>query len=96
MGAYIDKKTIIKFIDDTLLHEDKLQSAEKEVLLALKNRIEILPGADVRPVKSMVWLRFNWGVTFYHCSECGYEHRWPQLFNYCPNCGAKTKGVEDD
>ena len=31
----------------------------------------------------------------YKCSECGYIKRGGKS-NYCPNCGAKMKGVKDE
>lgn len=38
-------------------------------------------------------------VNFAYCSECGqpimHEHTRP-LWNFCPNCGAKMKGADDE
>ena len=38
-------------------------------------------------------------VNFAYCSECGqpimHEHTRP-LWNYCPNCGARMKGLDDE
>ena len=36
---------------------------------------------------------------FYKCSLCGYEieNEYTRCsFNFCPNCGARMKGVDDD
>ena len=30
----------------------------------------------------------------YHCSNCGCTATWD--YNYCPNCGARMKGVSDE
>lgn len=34
----------------------------------------------------------------WHCSACGYAslYEWTKMFNYCPNCGAKMKGAEEN
>ena len=38
-------------------------------------------------------------VNFAYCSECGqpimHEHTRP-LWSFCPNCGARMKGADDD
>ena len=38
-------------------------------------------------------------VNFAYCSECGqpimHEHTRP-LWNFCPNCGARMKGADDE
>ena len=36
----------------------------------------------------------NWEYSMYECSDC---HEWSDNdSNYCPNCGAKMKGAEND
>lgn len=33
----------------------------------------------------------------YRCSNCKDERRWNKLdMNFCPNCGARMKGADDD
>ena len=54
-----------------------------------------IPPADVRPVVSGRWEHLNWGFDYDRCSVCGYEHRWPGPFYYCPHCGADMRGVTD-
>lgn len=40
-----------------------------------------------------------WTERFLQCSECGYERRHSWLRgekpNYCENCGADMRGIED-
>ena len=49
----------------------------------------------IDPVKHGKWVSdgFTW-----RCSECGktYWGRLAQPWNYCPNCGAKMDGGEDE
>ena len=53
--------------------------------------IESLPTID--PVKHGRWVNeANCRVVF--CSECGEEMLWAS--DYCPNCGAKMDGGEDE
>ena len=52
-----------------------------------------VPTVDVQPVKRGRWIHFNDdGIIF--CTECKHEAYWDtdygqQLFDYCPNCGAR-------
>lgn len=50
--------------------------------------LDDLPPADVRPVVRGKWEHLTWGFEYDRCSVCGYEHRWPGPFYYCPKCGA--------
>ena len=37
------------------------------------------------------------GVDWWHCSECGKSATGVEIkYNYCPNCGAKMDGGNDD
>lgn len=51
----INRQAATKFINECLDREDKLQSVEKETLLAVKGWIEVIPSADVRPVVRGKW-----------------------------------------
>lgn len=58
-----------------------------------KHSIERIPAANVSPVKHGTWT-WDRRVEAYRCSSC-------QLHNadraaYCPNCGAKMNGGQDD
>lgn len=58
----------------------------------VEERIELLPTADVQPVKRGKWIysetpEFGNPYGSYICSEC--NHRVAYKENYCPNCGAR-------
>ena len=103
MSEYIEKKEAIKFIDNCLLHEDKLQCVEKETLLAAKKQIEAIPAADVRPV-----VRGRWEWRHRHRGgfrrvtgedDFGIRHtitvdeRYAIDDPYCPFCGKLNESV---
>ena len=62
-----------------------------------------LPPVKLQP-KTGHWIEENGfdGDTYYDCSECGESFclidgtPTDNLYNYCPNCGAKMQEVEDD
>lgn len=62
----------------------------------IKARLEAIPAADVVEVRHGRWEIRNWGFDYYCCSACGFEHRYEGPFAYCPNCGAKMDGGQDD
>ena len=66
----------------------------KNVVGWLNECFEVIE-ADVAPVKHGEWLQTN----IFKCSECGYSFEpegYTAYFNYCPNCGAKMDGKDDE
>ena len=55
------------------------------------NAVEALPSAD-RPQGE--WISNHDG--YWICSECGLRVLIYAKGNYCPNCGAKMKGADDE
>lgn len=61
-----------------------------------------LPAADVEPVRHGAWYpRFeDWRQQQEgnKCSVCGFEYYGTGIrsFHYCPNCGAKMQGAENE
>ena len=71
--------------------------------------IDDTPTIEAEPVKHGRWVtgseltinRKNIVTPFLYCSVCGEEAYWDtgygqQKFNYCPNCGAKMDGGDND
>ena len=60
--------------------------------------IEDAPAADVAPVVHGRWVPTK--APFMNecedCSVCGYRTVWGHRYNYCPNCGAKMDGGDND
>lgn len=49
---------------------------------------------DVQPVKRGKWIGVDHDM-YFKCSECGYMTEW-QRYKYCPDCGARMDGEQDD
>ena len=76
---------------------DRDEIAERLVLQA--------PTIDAVSVVHGEWKPFDltWGRSLYACSVCGVVEYLPcdvfngkPLFKFCPNCGAKMKGEDDE
>ena len=58
-------------------------------------KLKELPTADVAVVRHGEWIKYphNSGI---YCSRCRHKRRYKDANdNYCPNCGADMRGVED-
>ena len=77
-------------------------TAQMQERAALKHLIADFPADDVAPVRHGKWIHTDLAAHWYgkdECSECTYhEHDRRDLshFNYCPNCGAKMDGDDDN
>ena len=90
MAEYIERETAI----------ESLPVAWDSAVNALRNA----PAADVAPVVHGCWImQEDWGMdTYYTCSACKEDFvtadgtPTDNLWNYCPNCGAKMDGGDGD
>lgn len=77
------------------------QIKDDGIAFDVKEAIKALPTAERhgRWIKESIVLtscppQYQW-----HCSECGRIRHWfdnSVLADYCPNCGARMEGVEDE
>ena len=91
-------------MSDLIKREDAIETTWKEptyadpinILTEVRDRIEAIPSADrpqgeweERPSEDWISIR-RW-----YCSECG-EWQTYGMTNYCPNCGCRMKGADDE
>ena len=70
-----------------------------ESCASIVSDFENLPAADVEPVRHGRWIPLpHTGDCCYSCSECGFlrDAYLLDTENYCPNCGARMGGKEDN
>lgn len=81
---YIEREAVNNVLDELMVND------------SLYNALQAIPAADVAPVK-----HGRWEVGYFHdrvCSCCTHPSNdlsdYP--YPYCPNCGAKIDGGEDN
>ena len=60
----------------------------------LPAQIDIIPAADVAPVRHGRWVFNDELDDMFHCTVCD-NVAVRNTFNYCPNCGARMDGDGD-
>ena len=96
MAEYIDRDAALREIER---REARMVGDKRVSVDAMKSFIKNRPATDVAPVVYGRWIeqeKYTFG-TMYDCSICGNRildngHSW----NYCPNCGAKMDGGDND
>lgn len=98
MARLIDWDEVLKW-----MHRQKETTEQWSMRIAIENYVDEMPTIDAAPVRHGRWIdEGRYGVNFPHhvwqCSECGdqvteIDTPW---YRYCPNCGAKMDGKEDD
>ena len=102
MSDLIRREDAIKAVAQDLMYESCIQSeyASDELsdwIEVAKVMLEEVPSAD-RPQGKWIFRREfveDTPFTGYRCSNCNY---WKGMgaWNFCPNCGARMKGADDD
>lgn len=105
MADYIDREALQKLFNEvstSLLRKNELAKDIEHMVrafLMVTEMIQDAPAADVAPVVHGRWISYGIGYGFcYKCSACGYIDGYPfnDRHNYCPGCGAKMDGGEND
>ena len=75
--------------------EDSLSFIKKDIEQELSCCSTYFDSIKITEGKVGKWIHDDFG---YHCSECWtrYPNEITDELNYCPNCGARMKGEEDE
>lgn len=105
MPENISRGAAINKIMENIVHQDSHDVNLHNIgLRKAMSAIDTLPAADVVEVRHGRWHRFSKGSAYHNgaiilseafqCSVCK-ESFWNKS-NYCPSCGAKMDGGQDD
>ena len=91
---------------DTIYREDAIKAIEKHIddaddqyCLGLNTAINALKDIPSVEPKQGEWINRYCGEVWVeqYCSQCGVViEDEPMDYNFCPNCGARMKGADDD
>lgn len=85
----ISKDEVLKVLDEAWINGTSLCDASK-----IKYDVKALPSIEER--KEGEWNYTDDLYETFYCSVCGFDTENYIYYNYCPNCGAKLKGANDD
>ena len=100
MYDLISRKALLEVAE----HNVEFQEGIVDVYI-LESILVGMPAVDANPVVHGEWIeKEDWGVDdyYYTCSACGEDFVTidgtpsENLWNYCPNCGAKMDGGNDN
>lgn len=98
MAKYIEWETLLAHLRKCK-ETSTGSSLTAAVITAIQYFVEKMPAADVVPVVHGEWLLRHEGYGHYwECSSC---HKNPCIYvtkdtRYCPNCGAKMDGKDEE
>lgn len=85
MSEYIKREQVLKLLESA--------QAWGWSMNTLYDEIQALPTDDAAPVVHAKWIEsVSFESGFWVCSNCSFVSEAiaaPELYNYCPNCGAK-------
>ena len=95
MAEYIEREDLLELyrMDDPVLNENG-----HVPLPVIRQNIMDIPAADVAPVVHGQWETSSDRPDSLICSvcKCGFDMWKHDPHNYCPNCGSKMDGGNDD
>lgn len=102
MAEYIEReaaRTLIKNYGKGAISDGMKTLDPVDDIISLAKGVDLIPVADVAPVRHGRWLKSGkevCGDHQYFCSECNEEYweglSWPDRAHYCPNCGSYNGG----
>lgn len=107
MAEYLDKEAFNKSVEERYCNPCKAEKKDHNGCWCracwvddMLDEVECFQPSDVAPVVHGLWISKNphgYEWTFV-CSNCGYVDGYPfnDRHNYCPNCGAKMYGGDND
>ena len=101
MAEYIERGKLVEFLKQVrrdLPHDSKDFFTRDEMILNLQQFVEsksFVPSEDVEPVRRGHWI-INSDGYYPQCSECMKEPQGRVMTDWCPNCGARMKGEENN
>ena len=99
MPEYIEREAAVKVAEKYGLANGSALGRHTGLADCIASEIADIPAADVAPVVHGRWIekeKYTFGI-MYDCSLCENRildngHPW----NYCPNCGADMRGINDE
>ena len=99
MAEYVERKAIMEF-PIRKDHCDKEHANEHFIngIEAVLEYVENLPSADVVPVRHGRWeiVVGSNGNEYMVCTCCRVSQDLTGVFTYCPNCGCRMDGGDDE
>lgn len=100
MADYIDKNDLREYISGYIKScNGKPTYTDIDAMVGIISLLEQMPASDVQPIRRGQWKLTN-NPSFRKCSECGAW--WGSditnncFTNYCPKCGARMDGEQNE
>ena len=100
MTEYIEKNKAIKELYEVYDYEFPTASGgfDEYARMIVPNTIKNMPAADVAPVRHGEWeiVVGSNGKEYMVCTCCRVSQDLTGVFTYCPNCGCRMDGGDDE
>ena len=98
MSDLIKREDAIEAYSDIYWIDDRLNLAYREELDKIDEKIRNIPTVEVADRPQGEWLNYKDEHTCSVCKEVViadwyYEYEW---YDFCPHCGARMKGADDE
>lgn len=100
MNEFIERETLLKYLKECATNE-LFDSDMARAVIGISVYVEMMPTADVQPVKRGKWHECYTDSHHYSgiCSACGkasIKNLNEKPYDYCPRCGADMREKEGE
>lgn len=104
MAEYIEREATVKLLRSLGSRDYRREKGTVQEAIKMVSFSEYTPAADVAPVRHGRWVepqRLYYGAKQYECSLCCSDIFWKKhsitlKYPYCPNCGCRMDGGDDE
>ena len=95
MAEYIEREALMVALCKEIVGDGDYYNGKDDMQDQIRDMVSRFPAADVVPVRHGRWLCVDTDTEqFFLCNRCKKKEYWES--NYCPNCGCRMDGGDDE
>ena len=98
MDEYIEREALMIALCKEIIGDGDYYNGKDDMQDEIRDMVSRFPAADVAPVRHAMWevVVGSDGKEHMVCTGCRKQQDLTGVFSYCPNCGCRMDGGDDE